>query len=123
MLYLLGIMCTKLSLLLLYLAIFEVKAWFRICCLSTMILVSVYCILFFFLYAFNCSPVEMTWHLIGWTRPGHCMNNIKVNFAIGGFNIATDLIIILLPMPVIGQLHLNLGRKIALLFIFSTGLL
>ena len=46
-----------------------------------------------------------------------------VEFAIGGFNIGTDLIILLMPVPVILGLQMDRGRKLGLLVIFGTGTL
>ncbi|KAL9100069.1 MAG: hypothetical protein Q9163_004510 [Psora crenata] len=44
-----------------------------------------------------------------------------VEFVIGGFNIATDLIILVMPVPIILNLQLERRRKLGLLVVFGTG--
>ncbi len=46
-----------------------------------------------------------------------------VEFVIGGFNIATDVIILVMPVPIILNLHMDPRRKLGLLVVFSTGIL
>lgn len=41
----------------------------------------------------------------------------------GGFNIASDITILILPLPMIWQLNLKLRQKLLLLVVFMTGLL
>lgn len=123
MLYLLGIMCTKLSLLTFFLLVFKIKRWFRLACYSMMVIVVLYCFLFFFLYAFACNPVIKTWHSIEYEGRGSCINIVKAQFAVGGINIGTDLVMLLLPMPLIFSLQMDRKRKISLFFVFATGTL
>lgn len=123
MLYFLGIMFTKLSILTLYIRIFQVKKMFRNLCYGMMAFTVVYLIMFFFLFAFNCNPPARTWHLIGWTGGGSCFDNIKTSYAVGGINIFTDVVILIMPIPLLSQLNLNFTHKIGLIAIFGTGIL
>jgi hypothetical protein len=41
----------------------------------------------------------------------------------GAMNVLADVIITLLPIPIIAKLHIPLHRKIAISLIFATGLL
>ncbi|KAL8917289.1 MAG: hypothetical protein Q9172_005915 [Xanthocarpia lactea] len=122
MFYLISIMSTKIAILLLYNSLFGVKRWFRYLCYGMMVVVTSYCVIFFFIEAFNCNPVEKTWHALTYTGPAKCFDNSMVQFVIGGFNIATDLIILVMPMPIILKLNTDSKRKIGLLVIFSTGI-
>lgn len=123
MLYLISIMCTKIAILMLYVQLFGVRKAFRYGCFAMMGVVASYCVIFFFIEAFNCNPVEKVWHSLTYTGEFKCFNNSMVEFVIGGFNIATDLIIFLLPLPIIVNLQLNAKRKLGLLVVFGTGVL
>ena len=123
MLYLVSIMCTKLAILLLYVQIFRVKRIFRYLCFAMMAVVVSYCTIFFFIEAFNCDPVEKVWHSLTYTGKFTCFDNSMVEFVIGGFNIGTDLIILVMPFPLILDLQMDLKHKLGLLVIFGTGVL
>ncbi|KAG4026441.1 hypothetical protein MFRU_040g00020 [Monilinia fructicola] len=123
MLYFWGIMFTKLSILTLYAKIFVVKKPFRYSCYGMMAFTIVYLIMFFFLFAFNCNPPARTWHLLGWAGGGSCFDNIKTSYAVGGINIFTDVVILIMPLPLIYHLHLSLAHKLGLVAIFGTGIL
>ena len=56
-------------------------------------------------------------------QPTNCIPIIQVTTAIGGLNIATDLIIFIMPLPVIYRLQLNPKQKRGLLAVFATGAL
>lgn len=123
MLYLISIMSTKIAILLLYKALFGIKRSFRYLCYGMMVIVTSYSVIFFFILAFNCNPVRATWHVVTFEGPAKCFPATTVQFVIGGFNIATDLVILIMPIPIILQLQLDSKRKIGLLVIFSTGIL
>jgi len=121
MIYLLGIMCAKLSILLLYQSIFSVNQKFRLLCYGMMAASVAYCIIFFFLYAFDCSPVYFSWHFS--LTEGKCIGITKVIIAIGAVNLVTDLTILIMPLPLVWRLNLRRNQKWGLFIIFGTGLL
>ncbi|ATZ45769.1 Btp1 [Botrytis cinerea B05.10] len=123
MLYFWGIMFTKLSILTLYVKIFKINKVFRYICYGMMAFTIVYLMIFFFLFAFNCNPPARTWHLLGWTGGGSCFDNIKTSYAVGGINIFTDIVILIMPLPLIYRLQLKLAQKLGLIAIFGTGIL
>lgn len=85
--------------------------------------VVIYCVTFFFIEAFNCNPVEKNWHMVTYKGEGTCFDNNMVEFVIGGLNIGTDLIILLMPIPPILSLQITTSKNFGLLAIFSTGVL
>lgn len=123
MIYLLAIMCTKIAILLLYLQIFRVEKTFRYLCYTMIAFVSSYCITFFFLQAFSCNPVAKVWHSLTFVGKYSCIDYSKMDFVIGGFNIGTDFVILVMPFPLIWNLHLSFRHKIGLLMVFATGIL
>ena len=123
MIYLISIMCIKLAILMLYVQVFRVKTRFRYLCFAMMAVVFSYCTIFFFIEAFNCNPVKKEWHVLTYQGPYTCFDNNMVEFVIGGFNIGTDLIILLMPIPLILGLQVDSRRRLGLLAIFGTGVL
>lgn len=83
MIYLIGILCTKLSILFLYLSLFKINRMFRFACYGMMGLTTTYCFLFFLLQVFDCNPPAMVWNYIGWKGDGHCRDDNKVTMLLG----------------------------------------
>jgi hypothetical protein len=123
MLYFMGIMFTKLSILTLYRNVFKIHKRFRIFVHFMMGVVVSYCLIFFFITCFSCNPVERVWKFIGWTGGGSCVDMINVTYAAGGVNIFTDLVILIMPLPLLAQLQLDKMRKFGLMAVFATGIL
>ncbi|KAL9632398.1 MAG: hypothetical protein Q9204_003812 [Flavoplaca sp. TL-2023a] len=122
MLYLISMMSTKIAILLLYKALFGVKRSFRYLCYGMMAIVTSYCVIFFFILAFHCNPVQKAWQIITFRGPSKCFGIGTIQIVIGGFNIVTDFIILIMPMPIILGLNMDWKRKIGLLVIFGTGI-
>ncbi|EPE31737.1 integral membrane protein [Glarea lozoyensis ATCC 20868] len=68
---------------------------------------------------FQCTPVNFWWNrsIIG----GKCVDNTKFLLGNSVPNIATDIAILLLPIPFIWNLQQSSGRKLALIGIFMLG--
>ena len=120
MLYILGIMFAKVSLLMLFLAIFSIKRWFRWFCYGMMAFVVAYSLLFFIMLATYCNPPEMTWKSIGWTKPGKCLDVPKMYWANGGLNIVTDVVLMIMPLPLVFKLQMSTRKKWGLAVILGT---
>lgn len=73
-------------------------------------------------YLFRCTPPEKVWND---ALPGKCIHDsmMMVDKVIGGFNILTDFLILVLPVPMIWGLSMTKSRKLALSAVFGTGLL
>ena len=65
-----------------------------------------------------CRPLSKAWDP---TQPGVCENTLRSLVAISSINMATDLIIILLPMPMVWRLQMARRRKTELTLIFAFG--
>ncbi|KAF2878216.1 hypothetical protein BDV95DRAFT_533460 [Massariosphaeria phaeospora] len=119
MVYLAGIMFAKFSILILYVKVFHIRRNFRWLCYFMMFITFAYCTAFFFIYAFDCKPVYYNWHF----DPLHydCIDITQIKMAVGAVNILTDLIIVIMPLPLVMQLQLAKAQKIGLLLVFSTG--
>lgn len=54
-------------------------------------------------------------------RSAQCQSTISMNYAQGGFSIASDLYIFILPFPTILKLQLPLRKKLGICAIFVAG--
>jgi hypothetical protein len=118
-LYVFNLVWTKLSILLMYYRIFHFpyfKRWAYI--IGAFVVVWVICITFLFI--FICVPVQKLWYP---DLPGRCINQVGTWIANAVSTIATDLAILVLPMPQVWKLQLRLSEKIALTVAFSLGFL
>ncbi|KAI1123053.1 hypothetical protein F5Y10DRAFT_252679 [Nemania abortiva] len=73
----------------------------------------------FFGRALICIPPQKKWIP---ETPGHCGDEVKYYLAISSIDFAIDIIIILLPMPVLWTLQLPRIKKFGLTLVFSVGL-
>lgn len=63
---------------------------------------------------------------MGSIRPAmeaHCLPSLPIWYLAAGFNITTDFIVCLLPIPLINSLQLPTRQKILLCMVFGLGLL
>lgn len=65
-----------------------------------------------------CTPVSYFWDQ---KEKGTCMDRYAVWFANASINIVTDVIIFIMPMPVLRHLHLPQRQRLALMGIFGLG--
>lgn len=68
----------------------------------------------------GCQPLQLFWNF--WV-PGHCIDRKARDIANAAFNVVMDIIILLLPQPVIWKLHMTKTRKIGICVVFSVGVL
>ncbi|KAK4864288.1 hypothetical protein LT330_010081 [Penicillium expansum] len=116
-LYVFNLVWTKLSILLMYYRIFRFpyfKTWAYI--IGVFVILWVICITFLFI--FICVPVQKLWYP---QIPGRCINQVATWVANAVSTIATDVVILVLPIPQVWKLQLRMSEKIAVLVAFSLG--
>lgn len=118
--YKMSINLTKCSILLLYMRIFWGIRWSRWTCIAMITIIATYCVISVMLTIFQCSPVPRAWNK---AIPGVCIDNAKFWAANGSFSIATDVIILTIPMPLVYALKVPRVQKAALMFVFALGFL
>ena len=69
---------------------------------------------------FICQPIHKFWNK---SIPGHCVNTMTYFRAIAGTNLATDVFILVLPIPVLWGLHRPASERLALIAVFALGAL
>lgn len=71
---------------------------------------------------FQCWPVQYFYNKT--IKGGHCMKGqTKFYLAMGAMSLIEDVAILILPQPVIWQLHLDCRKKLGLAIVFSLGML
>ncbi|KAK4085376.1 uncharacterized protein Triagg1_366 [Trichoderma aggressivum f. europaeum] len=115
--YKLTINLTKMSIVLLYLRIF-VQRWFRISCYILLAIVTMYCIASTLTSIFQCQPISGAWDK---SIEPKCLSLTEVWYSNAGYSIATDVLILALPMQPIWASKLPVNQKRALMFVFALG--
>lgn len=72
---------------------------------------------------FGCTPIEHFWYSWDDTHEGHCISIHGIFWAGAFIDIATDIWIMLIPVPFIMQLKLSLRKKILSGIMFAFGIL
>ena len=67
---------------------------------------------------FGCRPISAFWTV---TSASACFNELAFYFTNAAFNIITDIIILVTPMPVFNSLQLPRKQKRGLMAIFAVG--
>ncbi|KAK3940243.1 hypothetical protein QBC46DRAFT_341802 [Diplogelasinospora grovesii] len=109
---------TKCSILMLYDRIFGNVRWIRWLCWFLVACVALYAIASVTATIFQCNPVPRAFNKL---IPGTCIDNGTFWYANAGFSVATDLIILFIPMPLVYQLQIPRVQKIALVVVFALG--
>ncbi|KAK1848958.1 CFEM domain-containing protein [Colletotrichum chrysophilum] len=121
-LYLATITLTKISVLIFYLRIFPNKS-FRRATYATITYIVTSMTVILFLQIFQCTPISFNWD--GWKRDFgtyRCLDLHRLVNIAGGLSISHDLIILVLPLPLLWGLNTSKRSKIGISLMFSLGL-
>ena len=69
---------------------------------------------------FGCTPIPKYWNP---HEPGHCITLVKADHAYGSMNVVSDVLLFLLPLPMVWQLKLTTKEKLGIFAIFMGGIL
>ena len=116
-LYLLSLFGYKFSILLLYLRLFGVSDRFRYSTWAVMFFVFGYLFSNLLTQIFGCTPIQISWEVVS----GHCYNRRAAGFAYSSMNIISDLLIFVLPMPMVWRLRLSRKGKLGVMLVFMGG--
>ena len=116
-LYNTAVLLAKATILMQYFRVFPTRrmrivSWTMIAILATY---GTWCVISAFL---NCIPVAKFWDP---TIPGHCLSSKGLWFSNAGMHIATDLAILVIPVPALVKLNLPGRQKMVLMGIFALG--
>ncbi|KAL4951531.1 hypothetical protein BDW69DRAFT_201403 [Aspergillus filifer] len=112
-----GLLCAKASILMQYFRVFPSRrmrhtCWVMIALLATY---GTWAVLSGFL---NCIPVAKFWDP---SIPGSCISMKGLWFSNASMHIATDLAILVIPIPALAALELPMKQRVALISIFALG--
>jgi hypothetical protein len=111
----------RVSILLLYIDIFPVRTFVKVCYGFLALNVS-YWLEVILLRLLICIPMSYNWDTI--IAHGACRGTVTHAAYINGVvNILMDICMVLLPMPILWTLKMATGKKVALSFIFGLGIL
>lgn len=116
--YCLGIMFVKLSLLLFYLQI-SPDCKFRLAVYGLAFIVASYSVASVLVVIFPCFPVAKSWDVT--ISGGYCINLPVFYLANLSLNSATDIAVLILPFPLLWSMRMPLRKKVAVTSIFMTG--
>ncbi|KAJ9624337.1 hypothetical protein H2204_010893 [Knufia peltigerae] len=111
---------TKLAVLAFYLKVFS-QPYFQKAAYLVMGLCLSYFVSYMFVLGFECTPVSFFWEQ--WRDPsaGTCININAGGWAAAAINIALDVAILALPVPVILRLQISRQQKLQVLSMFGVG--
>lgn len=110
----------KISIVLFYIRLFPTTGFKRAGWISIAI-VSAWGIATFLDNAFQCIPANFFWDKT--IKGGKCKEIGPVAIANGATSTACDILILVLPMPMIWNLQIDLRKRVALMAIFALGIL
>jgi hypothetical protein len=112
---------TKFSILATYLRIFPPGAYLGWIVYAVGIVVMGFWISSIFAIIFTCVPVQAAWDYS--IRNAKCYGVLHYFYVAAGFNILTDLLLCLLPMPVFWSLSMPRSQRLVLCMLFGMGIL
>ena len=116
--YIPSILGYKMSILFLYLRIFNIDKVFRYCIWFLMFITSGYLFSDLWTTLFICQPITKHWRP---ETPGHCNITLQVVYGFGCLHFITDLLIFVLPLPMVWRMQLSLKEKVGVSLIFMLG--
>ncbi|KAI0482608.1 hypothetical protein GGR56DRAFT_197644 [Xylariaceae sp. FL0804] len=119
LIYLYCLTSLKLSQLFFYRRMFDSSRTMAYAIWSSIGMVAVWSIAYTFIFIFLCDPIRQQWSM---DRIGHCLNQITVLKSLILTNIATDLVILVLPLRTIWTLQMRLMEKVVVTACFGFGI-
>ena len=117
MFWALGVAVVKIGILLFYWRIFIVRQFRRlVAVVGCIILTSSFAI--FLSFMFQCRPIPRFW---AETSAGSCIDQVSFYISAGSINIASDVLVLSLPMRQVWKLNATVYERTALTFLFCLG--
>lgn len=123
--YLLTLALVKLSILVFYLS-FATQRTFRILVHISVIIVAVVSVTMILIIALQCPrdpKYAMSIAILKHRDRGHCFDLRIIFYWQAAFNMISDLVILVLPLPLFFRLRMHTAKRVSLLAVFCAGLL
>lgn len=108
----------KLSLLTFYLHL-SPQHWFRTAVWASITVVALYTTIITFMMFFNCNPPSKAFNFA--IKGGSCIDAAILYMATAVSNIITDVMLFLLPIPMLYKLHMPKIQKVGAIVVFGIG--
>ena len=113
----LGVAVVKVGILLFYWRVFAVREFRRhVLLVGAIVLTSSTAI--FLSFMAQCNPIPRFWND---TVDGNCINQVAFWVSGGSINIASDILVLSLPIRRVWKLNAPLSQRVALVFLFCLG--
>jgi hypothetical protein len=99
----------------------NLRDWANILVHSSLILVLVWALGLGLTWIFVCTPIRAFWSFPYGSGEGTCLDTWKLNQATSISDLVLDVLILVVPVPMVWRLHLPVMRKIAVLTVFFLG--
>ena len=114
---------TKLSIVLLYRRLFPTRQFSYVLHFCTFLVVG-WAVAVFIVNLLQCKPISYFWlQFTDPTAKGKCIDWHSYFIGNASASVVSDFIILLAPLPLIWQLHMPLGQRLATMGIFAVGAL
>ncbi|KAI1100726.1 hypothetical protein F4804DRAFT_318095 [Jackrogersella minutella] len=108
----------KMSMLVLYLRLAP-HMWFRWTCYICIGIIASYSVTAALVESLACRPLE---GIINESLDATCYDSYPAYISLSSLNIAIDIIILLLPIPLVIRMQLPIRQKISVILLFATGI-
>ncbi|OBS22798.1 hypothetical protein FPOA_09124 [Fusarium poae] len=113
---------TKVTIILFYIRLCHVYTRFCQVCWAIIVMVCLNTVIFMFLNIFQCAPIHWNWNRFsGNDVDFKCMDLNKLQWSINITNIIFDVVVLALPIPLVWRMRSTFRRKLAIIFMFSLG--
>ncbi|KAK8012293.1 hypothetical protein PG991_009668 [Apiospora marii] len=110
--------CVKLMFLFFYRRLFSQHPKMKYTVAAGIAFVSIFHSGLFFATIFACDPIARQWDI---SIPGKCNNPEILPYLSGAVSSVTDIFVLLLPVPLVWNLHAPMKKKVGVLAVFSVG--
>ncbi|KFY76548.1 hypothetical protein V499_03839 [Pseudogymnoascus sp. VKM F-103] len=114
-----ALMATKTSILIFYLCLSKNMKYFRLATYLTIAVVIIAGTILTFFNIFVCDPITKTFSNSSTQK---CIRLVTLYFAASPTNVATDIVILILPIPILTGMQLPRKQKVILVFTFALGI-
>ncbi|PKX88634.1 uncharacterized protein P174DRAFT_397502 [Aspergillus novofumigatus IBT 16806] len=119
--YIFALAFAKLALLVLYYQLLHILPVWRYTIFAVFFIIAGYSIALALALIFACHPIQKAWDISVTT--GSCINRQGAYLATACTNTASDIALIIIPIPAVWNLKMPLGQKLAVIGMFTIGCL
>ncbi|KAL4869194.1 hypothetical protein BDV12DRAFT_208736 [Aspergillus spectabilis] len=109
----------KLALLILFYTLLSLTPFWKYLIYTIAFLISGYSIALILALIFGCSPIEKAWNPR--ITEGTCISQNGVYLATAVTNTVSDLVLIMIPVPIVAKLRLGFWRRVGVVCMFGVG--